>query len=437
MSNDESVAASVSAPARRWTRRRFLTAAGAGGTVAAVGATTAVGLASRGSSASSSDRTVVDFHGPHQAGIVTPAQDRLHFAAFDLTTSRRADVIGLLRAWTQTARQMTVGQPVGEHGATDGAYLAPPEDTGEALELAASRLTITIGFGPTLFSTADGHDRFGVASRRPSALRELPHFPGDKLDPARSGGDLCVQACADDPQVAVHAVRNLARIGFGAASVRWSQLGFGRTSSTTTSQATPRNLLGFKDGTANPKASDRDVIDKYVWVAAIDDALAPWLANGTYLVARRIKMQIHTWDRTSLQEQEAIFGRDKKHGAPLSGGDEFTPLDFDATGNAGPLIGADAHVRLAHPSHNGGSHILRRGYNFTDGSDGLGHLDAGLFFVAFTRDPFQHFVPLQTNLARSDPLNEYIQHTGSALFAVPAGVMGPGEYVGQALFDGA
>jgi deferrochelatase/peroxidase EfeB len=426
---------SDSEPRPRWTRRRFLTAAGAGGAVAAVGAATAVGVSSRDSSASS-DRSVVDFHGARQAGIVTPAQDRLHFAAFDLTTTKRADLIALLRAWTDAARRMTLGQPVGTSGATAGSYLAPPDDTGEALELAASRLTITIGFGPTLFTDAADHDRFGLAARRPAVLRELPHFAGDKLDPARSGGDLCVQACADDPQVAVHAVRNLARIAFGSAALRWSQLGFGRTSSTSTAQATPRNLMGFKDGTANRKAEDNDLLDQFVWVGASDDAAAGWLAGGTYLVARRIKMQIHTWDRTSLGEQEAIFGRDKRHGAPLSGGGEFTTPDFEATGNSGPLIATDAHVRLAHPIHNGGSHILRRGYNFTDGSDGLGHLDAGLFFVAFTRDAFQHFVPLQTGLARADPLNEYIQHTGSALFAVPPGVTGPDRYVGQSLFDG-
>ena len=65
----------------------------------------------------------------------------------------------------------------------------------------------------------------------------------------------------------MHAIRNLARIGFGTVAVRWAQLGYGRTSSTSTSQATPRNLIGFKDGTANLKAEDTDDIDKFVWVA--------------------------------------------------------------------------------------------------------------------------------------------------------------------------
>lgn len=228
---------------------------------------------------------------------------------------------------------MTQALPVGAFGAVDGSPLAPPDDTGEALGLLASRPTITIGFGPSLFETATGADRFGIAARRPQSLAELPLFAKDNLLPARSGGDLCVQACADDPQVAVHAVRNLARIAFGMATVRWSQLGFGRTSSTSTSQTTPRNLFGFKDGTANLKAEDPALLDEHVWVPSrAQDADDRWLAGGSYLVARRISMRIETWDRTSLAEQERLIGRTKGDGAPLSGGTEFTVPDFEATG---------------------------------------------------------------------------------------------------------
>jgi deferrochelatase/peroxidase EfeB len=192
--------------------------------------------------------------------------------------------------------------------------------------------------------------------------------------------------------------------------------------------------MGFKDGTANLKAEDPDALEQHVWVAEGDARGAPWLVDGSFLVARRINMHIETWDRTSLQEQEAIMGRDKGEGAPLSGGDEFTPLDFGAQGANGPLISLDAHVRLAHPSANDGAQLLRRGYNFTDGTDGLGRLDAGLFFIAFVRDPVSQFVPLQNRLARDDSLSEYLKHTGSALFAVPPGVAGPSSFVGEALF---
>lgn len=375
---------------------------------------------------------VYEFLGSHQAGIVTPAQDRLHFAAFDVTTQRREDLVQLLRTWTSAMQQLTSGAEVGASGATGGPYDAPPQDTGEALGLPASGLTLTLGFGPTLFER-DGHDRFGLRGARPAALVALPHFPGDTLEPERSGGDLCVQACADDPQVAVHAIRNLARLAFGTAAIRWAQLGFGRTSSTSTAQDTPRNLFGFKDGTANVKAEETDALEEHVWVQPADGPA--WMVGGTYLVARRIRMTIETWDRTSLREQEDLVGRTKGSGAPLSGGEEFTAPDFALAGAGGtPLIARDSHVALAHPDAHAGARMLRRGYNFVDGNDGLGRLDAGLFFLAFQRDIRRAFLPVQSALARSDRMNEYIRHTGSATFAVPPGVTAPDGFLGETLF---
>ncbi len=369
------------------------------------------------------------FRGAHQAGIVTPAQDRLHFAAFDVTTDSREELVALLRAWTDAAERMTRGEGAGPVGPTEGAADLPPDDTGEAIGLPPSGLTITFGFGPGLFG------RFGLADRRPAALRELPHFPGDQLDAARSGGDLCVQACAQDPQVAVHAVRNLARIGFGTVAVRWSQLGFGRTSSTSTAQSTPRNLFGFKDGTANVKAEETEALDDFVWVREGDDpdAAADWLVGGSYLVARRIGMNVEVWDRQPLADQEDFVGRTKASGAPLSGGQEHTEPDFTMPGSDGPVIPRDAHIRVVHPTTNDGVRMLRRGYNFVDGTNALGGLDAGLFFIAFVRDPERQFIPVQNKMAQHDGLMEYLRFTSSAIFAVPPGA-GPGEHVGQALF---
>ncbi|MDQ1656666.1 MAG: deferrochelatase/peroxidase EfeB [Cryptosporangiaceae bacterium] len=415
-------------------RRRLLQVGGAGFAVAAVGAGGAA-VAHSVADEQGTDSALhgpVPFHGEHQAGITTPAQDRLHFAAFDVTTSSRDDLIALLKEWTAAAAQMTQGKEAGQTGATGGSTEAPPDDTGEALELPPSQLTITIGFGPSLFTTADGKDRFGIAAKRPAALADLPHFPADDLDPARSGGDIGIQACANDPQVAVHAIRNLARIAFGRAEIRWSQLGFGRTSSTSVAQSTPRNLLGFKDGTRNLKLEDTALLDSQLWAHSADGA--SWMAGGSYLVARRIRMSIEIWDRTSLGEQETIFGRAKKTGAPLTGEKERDEPDFSIAGADGqPLIAEDSHVRLAHPDHNAGAHLLRRGYNFVDGSDGLGRLDAGLFFLAYQRDPRSQFVPVQRNLAKHDRLNEYIKHVSSALFACPPGVQ-PGQYWGHTLF---
>ncbi|MEU8465048.1 iron uptake transporter deferrochelatase/peroxidase subunit [Streptomyces sp. NPDC029003] len=398
---------------------------GWGGAGLALGAATAGGAVAAlngesGITPAASAGAAVPFHGEHQAGIASAVQDRLHFAAFDVKTKDRAELVQLLKDWTEAARRMTAGQPVGE-GGFGGLPEAPPDDTGEALGLKASRLTLTIGFGPGLFAK----DRFGLEGKRPDALVDLEPFPGDNLDPARSGGDLCVQACADDPQVAVHAIRQLARIGFGKVAVRWSQLGFGKTSSTTPDAQTPRNMMGFKDGTRNVSGTDTAGLDQHVWVGSKDGS--DWLTGGSYLVARRIRMHIETWDRTSLQEQEDVFGRDKGEGAPVGKSKERDEPFLKA-------MKPDAHVRLAHPDSNDGATILRRGYSFTDGTDGLGRLDAGLFFLAYQRDVRKGFVPIQRRLAKNDALNEYIQHVGSAVFAVPPGVRDKDDWWGRTLF---
>ncbi|QTE28788.1 iron uptake transporter deferrochelatase/peroxidase subunit [Pengzhenrongella sicca] len=445
---DRSDAPSSPAATPGISRRAVLGLAGAGAATAGLGVAGGFAAARAGADAAgpAGPARSYAFAGEHQAGIVTPAQDRLHFASWDLTTTSREEVVALLRRWTAAAARMTQGLPAGEFGPDSGPYDAPPDDTGEAANLDASGLTLTFGFGRSLFVGADGADRFGLAGRLPAALADLPHFPGDVLEPGRTGGDLAVQACADDPQVAVHAIRNLSRLAFGTASVRWSQLGYGRTSSTSTAQRTPRNLFGFKDGTANLKLEEPELVDDHVWVAADDDADegtdSRWMAGGSYLVSRRIRMTIETWDRSSLREQEAIVGRTKGDGAPLSGGTEFTEPDLAATGRGDvPLIATDSHVRLAHPTSNAGARMLRRGYNYTDGSDGLGRLDAGLFFLAYVRDPRTQYTPMQTVLARDDAMSEYLRHTGSGLWAVPPGVasgatMGTadGAYIGQGLF---
>jgi deferrochelatase/peroxidase EfeB len=417
-------------PKRRLTRRQMLGAGVTGGVGLALGAGGGYALGQDGArSDTAPDRAVVPFNGVHQAGIVTPAQDRLHFAAFDVMTRSRADVRDLLRAWSIAAERMCARLPA---GAENENPVAPPDDTGEAFDLTAAHLTITIGLGPSLFTQA-GEDRFQLATKQPEALAPLPPLPGDELDPDLSDGDLCVQACANDPQVAFHAVRNLTRIARGVAVMRWSQLGFGRTSTTSRSQATPRNLMGFKDGTNNILAEDPQALREHVWVGASDGPA--WMTGGTYVVTRRIRMLIEAWDRDPLSDQENVIGRRKVSGAPLTGAKEHDALDLKAKRADGqPVIPVDAHVRLAEPSSNGGARLLRRGYSFTDGMDrDLGQLDAGLFFIAFQRDPRTHFIPIQRGLGRSDALNEYVKHTGSAVFAIPPGTRS-GGWVGETLF---
>ena len=406
-------------------RRRLLTSAGVG--AAGLGIGGAGYLVGQETAEANAEGTgTVEFYGAHQAGIDTPAQDRLHFAAFDLVEEDPRALRELLEEWSKAASEMTQGEMIGD---ANGLLVSPPDDTGETVGLLPSSLTVTFGFGPSLFERRS----LGLAAKRPAVLQSLPPLPGDELNELESGGDLCVQACSDDPQVAFHAVRNLARIGRGTVVMRWSQLGFGRTATTSRSQDTPRNLMGMKDGTANIRAEDTGAMDRFVWVD--NDTDQAWMRGGSYMVTRRIRMLLEVWDRAPLEDQEQTIGRRKYSGAPLTGSEEFDPLDLEAERNGTPVIPEDAHVRLASATVNDGERILRRGYSFTDGVDeSLGELEAGLFFICFQRDPAKQFLPIQRRLGQFDALNEYIKHVGSAVFAVPPGAR-RGGYVGEALFS--
>lgn len=369
------------------------------------------------------------FFGPHQAGVTTPPQGHLHFAAFDILDGvERRGLVRLLRDWSSAAARMTDGLPLDPTPALGRDPEAPPDDTGEAVDLRASGLTITIGLGPSLFER-DGVDRFDIVPARPPELERLPSFGADALDATRSDGDLCLQVCSDDPLVGLHALRNLARIAVDHAVIRWSQTGFMTTATASPGSGTPRNLLGFKDGTHNIPTDDQAAVDRHVWLPTA--STPAWLAGGTYLVVRTIRMLIEDWDQEPLGSQQATFGRRKDSGAPLSGGDELTAPDFAAAIDGADAIDRMSHVRLAHPSNNGGIRILRRGYNYFDGMTADGHLDAGLVFIAFQRSPDQ-FITLQRALA-TDKLNEYIRHVGSAVFAMPPGAA-EGGFVGETLF---
>jgi deferrochelatase/peroxidase EfeB len=387
-----------------------------------------LGLASLGvvegstEAAAATQQEVVTFYGPHQAGIATAAQDHLVFATFDIATSSTQLLSTTLNTWSRAAASMTAGKPVGVSAALNG----PPSDTGEAMNAGPARLTITLGVGPTFFSTPATAN-----AQRPAALVDLPAFPGDQLNPEASGGSLCIQACSDDPQVAFHAVHNLARLGLGAVTLRAMQVGFGRTSSTTTDQATQRNLLGFKDGTNNLLADTPGAMNEYVW----DNKTTPgWMDGGTYLVARRITMRLEQWASTSLGQQQNAIGRVKSSGAPLGKRLEHDPVDLAALGEHGmPVIPEGAHIRLASATTNNGVKILRRGYGFADGvNPTTGELDAGLFFISFQKDPIKQFAAIQRQLSQADLLHEYLVHTSSGVFACPRG-LSPGEGWGHLL----
>jgi deferrochelatase/peroxidase EfeB len=409
------------------TRRGLLQGAAVAGSGVALGYVLHDGSQSR-EAISSSSGVEEPFYDDHQGGIATPAQEFLNFTAFDLTSSSPDDLRDVLREWTAAAAALTAGKRY--EPAPEEVDVAPT-DTGEAVGFSPSRLTITIGFGPSLFGWP-GQDRFDLAGRRPPKLAPLPPFQGESLNPARSGGDLCIQACADDPQVTFHAIHVLTRLASDVATLRWSQQGFGRTSSTSRSQETPRNLMGFKDGTENIRAEDREAMDEFVWAQPSDGP--EWMAGGSYLIARRIQMFFDVWDATSLEGQERVIGRRKLSGAPLGGRDEYDPLDLDARQDGQPVIPTDAHVRLASASSNNGQRILRRGYSYSEPTEaGSGQIDAGLFFICFQRDPERQFIPIQRRLAESDALNHHTLHTASAIFACPPGCK-PGGFVGEGLF---
>lgn len=366
---------------------------------------------------------IVPFYGKHQSGIITPMQDFICMGAFDLTATDIADVRKLFQSWTAASARMTEGKGVGDE--SDNPHL-PPEDTGESIGLDPMRMTITFGLGASFFD-----NRFGLSSKRPAPLVDLPHFNSDDIRKEWEGGDIVVQVCANDPQVTFHAIRNLARIARGKAVLRWVQDGFQRTSASDPAGSTPRNLMGFKDGSNNPKVSDPAVADEIVWAQSSDDP--SWMAGGSYMVMRRIRMRIEIWDRSSLDDQESTFGRHRQSGAPLGKTGEFDDLELhrkDSDGNL--IVPSTSHVALANME--GKVKILRRGYSYSSGMDPkTGQLDAGLLFVCFNRDPRKQFIPMQQKLAAADQLNEYITHVGSGLFACLPGAS-EGGYIGDTLF---
>ncbi|MER6821955.1 iron uptake transporter deferrochelatase/peroxidase subunit [Streptomyces cellulosae] len=399
-------------------RRRLLGTAGATGLVLGA-AGGAVGYASAPSGAtplSSVGATKVPFHVKHQPGITDPLQSRGHLLAFDLAPGAgRKEAAALLRRWSDTARRLMAGEFDAE-GDSDVARDAGP-----------SSLTLTFGFGHSFFA------RTGLEKQRPAALDPLPAFSSDRLDRARSDGDLWVQIGADDALVAFHALRAVQKDAGAAARVRWQMNGFNRSPGATARPMTTRNLMGQVDGTRNPKPEEPD-FDQRIFVP--EQGEPAWMANGSYVVVRRIRMLLDDWEKLSLTEQEGVIGRRKADGAPLSGGDETTEMDLEKTDAQGNLVVPfNAHARITRPDQNGGAAMLRRPFSYHDGIDADGTPDAGLLFVCWQADPLRGFVPVQRKLDRGDALTPFIRHEASGLFAVPGGAA-EGEYVGQALLEG-
>ncbi|WP_442600572.1 iron uptake transporter deferrochelatase/peroxidase subunit [Paenibacillus sp. KN14-4R] len=400
-------------------RRDFLKLTAVTGTGIAMGAAgmgVFMGMASPSEEVKESNQTKGDriaMYGKHQAGIITPQQTYMYIASFRIIASERADVIRLFRDWTKFCDLSTAGGNM----KSGGNPLVPPSDTGETMDLPASKLTVTFGFGPSFFNDG-GKDRFGIAAKAPRYLKDIPRMPREKLDLSISGGDVCVQVCADDQQVAFHAVRNFIRLSTGVATLKWMQEGF----TSGVGNQTPRNLFGFKDGTANKLHQHTQGYDDVVWA---DEGEPSWLKGGTYLAYRKIRMLLEVWDRSAYSDQEDTFGRSKESGAPYGAKNEFDTPDISK-------MPADAHVRLAKESK---QQIHRRAYSYTEGVDPrTGHVDAGLLFLSFQKNPDQQLIPMLRLMQNQDKLNAYTSHVASALFACPRGLR-EGEYIGQSIFE--
>ncbi len=393
---------------KKMDRREFLKKAGIGGAGLALGLSGASAFFAnkeQGSKNIADGQEEISFYGKHQAGITTPMQKNIYFVVLDLRTTDKNELIQLFKEWTDYSQKLVNGELVKKDGSN---ALLPPSDTGETVGLNPYRLTLTFGVSASFLT------KLGLEKKRPKLFRDLPAFPKEQLREQYTGGDIVIQACADDEQVAFHAVRNLIRKGRNKVTMKWSQSGFAAIGDR---METPRNLFGFKDGTANV-TTEKD-FDKVVWADSQD-----WMKNGSYMAVRRIIMHLETWDRTNLQEQENTFGRYKESGAPFGKKNEFDEVDLS-------LLPVDSHVRLAKEVD---MPILRRSYSYSDGIDPkTGQFDAGLLFIAFQKDP-DRFVKIQTNLGADDKMNEYVTHIGSGLFACFGGVK-EGGYIGQDLFE--
>ena len=389
-------------------RREFLKKAGIGGAGLALGVS---GASAFFTNKVKEEKNFADgdeeisFYGSHQAGITTPMQKNVYFVVLDLHSTDRAEVIQMFKNWTDYSSKLVDGELVKKDGSN---ALLPPSDTGETVGLNPYRLTLTFGVSISFLK------KMGLEKKRPQAFREFPPFPKEQLQDKYTGGDIVIQACADDEQVAFHAVRNLVRKARNTVTMKWSQAGFAAIGDRL---ATPRNLFGFKDGTANV-TKEKD-FDQVVWCDSND-----WMRGGSYMAVRRIQMFLETWDRTNLQEQENTFGRYKDSGAPFGKENEFDEVELD-------LLPVDSHVRLAKEVN---KPIYRRSYSYSDGIDErTGQFDSGLLFLSFQKDP-DSFVKVLTNLGAQDKMNEYVTHIGSGLFACFAGIK-KGEYIGQKLFE--
>jgi deferrochelatase/peroxidase EfeB len=407
-------------------RRRFLTssliavggAAGAAGAIA--GAETNAGAATPDDAAGVAAARAglleaVAFDGRHQAGVVNPAPAQATFAAFDAVSPNAAELRSALQALSYKARALARGERLAPGMVDD-----PTPDSGTLGSVVApDSLTVTIGFGASLFD-----DRYGLGSKLPDGLTPMPPFATDQLVERQTHGDVIVQICAGQRDTVVHTLRELTRATRGELELRWAIDGFQSARRGPLPHSSTRNLFAFRDGTANPETKDASVMNRLVWRPD----------GSTIQVVRIIRMHVEFWDRVGLREQENMIGRFRDSGAPLGGTHEYEDPRFDLDPK-GDRIGLDAHIRLANPrtDKTAAERLLRRGYNYHRGFDSAGALDQGLIFSAFNRDPAQQFAAIQKRLS-DEPMIDYITPVGGGYFWVAPGTGGISGWAGQTLF---
>ncbi|POP46045.1 deferrochelatase/peroxidase EfeB [Superficieibacter electus] len=367
------------------------------------------------------------FYGPHQAGILTPQQAAMMLVAFDVLASDKAGLERLFRLLTRRIAFLTTGGPAPQ---TPNPRM-PPTDSGILGKfIAPDNLTITVSLGHSLFD-----DRFGLAAHRPKKLQKMTRFPNDSLDAALCHGDVLLQICANTQDTVIHALRDIIKHAPDLLSVRWKREGFiSDHAARSNGKETPINLLGFKDGTANPDSQNPALMDEVVWVTA-EQGEPAWATGGSYQAVRIIQFHVEFWDRTPLKEQQTIFGRDKATGAPLGMHNEHDVPDY-AQDPDGDIIALDSHIRLANPRtpQTQSSLMMRRGYSYSLGVTNAGQLDMGLLFVCYQHDLKKGFLTVQQRL-NGEALEEYIKPIGGGFFFVLPGAQGSDNYLGQSLIN--
>jgi len=365
------------------------------------------------------------FLGEHQAGVTTPRPAAGMIAAFGVIAETPDDMERMFRTLTERIAFLTQGGPV-----PDLDPGLPPLDSGILGPVVPpDDLTVTVSLGESFFAA-----RPWLAPLKPKHLQRMTAFPNDALRRAICHGDLALQICANTPDTAIHALRDIVKSLPEFLVLRWKQEGTvpvvpprpdGETESA-------RNFLGFRDGSANPDSNDAALMERIVWVTG-DDGEPAWAVGGSYQAVRVIRNFVERWDRTPLREQEQVFGRKKMSGAPLDGRKESDVPHYvkDPHGKVTPL---DSHIRLANPRTKGfDKHlILRRAFNYSNGVTKSGQLDQGLLFIAYQADLAAGFIAVQS-LLNGEPLEEYIQPVGGGYFFVLPGVRGAGDYLGQSL----